>query len=190
VWFTGLPCSGKTTTAEKLTEYLAESGETVTLLDGDAVRPVLCPDLSFSRADRRSNVLRIAFVAREIVRHRGIVVTATVSPFDEDRKAVRSMFDPPCFVQVYIKTALEECERRDVKGHYAKARAGQLPLFTGISSPYDVPGDSEIICDTSTQSVSASAREILQAVQYRRSKSDVLDDLFAVRNLGVANRSR
>jgi adenylyl-sulfate kinase len=182
VWFTGLPCSGKTTTAEKITEYLAESGEMVTLLDGDTIRPLLCPDLGFSRADRRSNVLRIAFVAREIVRHGGIVVTATVSPFDEDRKLVRSMFDPPRFVQVYIKTALEECERRDVKGHYAKARAGQLPMFTGISSPYEVPDDSEIICDTGMQSVTASAREVVQAVQYRRSERDVHGDLLTLRN--------
>ncbi|MBV8812176.1 MAG: adenylyl-sulfate kinase [Acidobacteriaceae bacterium] len=181
VWFTGLPCSGKTTTAERLTEYLAESGESVTLLDSDMIRPVLCPDLGFSREDRRSNVLRIAFVAREIVRHRGIVVVATVSPFDEDRKLVRSMFDPPCFVQVYITTPLEECERRDVKGHYAKARAGQLPMFTGISSPYEVPDDSELICDTETHSVTASALEIFQAVQYRRSESDVRTALPTLR---------
>ncbi len=181
MWFTGLPCSGKTTTAQRVTEYLAESGETVTLLDGDTIRPVLCPDLGFSREDRRSNVLRIAFFAREIVRHGGIVMTATVSPFDEDRKLVRSMFDPACFLQVYIRTALEECERRDVKGHYAKARTGQLPMFTGVSSPYEVPNDSEITCDTETRSITASALEIFQAVQYRRSERDVPGDLLTLR---------
>ncbi len=169
VWFTGLPCSGKSTIAQKVTECLVESGETVTLLDADVVRPILCPDLGFSREDRRSNVLRIAFVAREIVRHGGIVLTATVSPFDEDRKLVRNMFDPLAFVQVYIRTSLEECERRDVKGHYAKARAGELPMFTGVTSPYEVPNDSEVICDTSINSIGISAREILRAAQSRRS---------------------
>ena len=169
-WFTGLPCSGKSTIAQKVIEYLEESGEIATVLDSDIVRPVLCPDLGFSRVDRRSNMLRIASVAQEIVNNGGIVLTATISPFDEDRKLVRSMFEPSSFLQVYIRTSLADCERRDVKGHYAQARAGKLPMFTGVSSPYEVPSDSELICDTAIQPIAASAREIFRLIQVRRNR--------------------
>lgn len=134
------------------------------MLDADVVRPILCPDLGFSRADRRTNVLRIAFVAREIVRHGGIVLTATISPFEEDRKLVRGMFDPSTFIQVYMSTCVEECERRDVRGLYAKARAGELQMFTGVSSPYEVPCDSELVCDTLAQSIAASARAVVRVI--------------------------
>lgn len=165
VWFTGLPCSGKSTIAQAVAQQLSESGKTVTLLDGDVVRPILCPDLGFSRADRRANVLRIAFVAREIVRHGGTAIVATISPFDEDRKLVRSIFPASAFLQVYVQTAIEECERRDVRGLYAKARAGAVAMFTGVSAPYEIPDDSELTCDTATQSVATCARAVLRAIE-------------------------
>ena len=167
IWFTGLPCSGKSTIAQAVAEQLFVSGQEVTVLDADIIRPILCPDLGFSRSDRRANMQRIAFVAREIVRHGGIVLVATISPFDEDRKFVRAMFDPSTFLQIHIATSLKECERRDVRGLYAKARAGQIQMFTGVSSPYEVPEDSEIVCDTALHSIAMSAQLVLHAIEIR-----------------------
>lgn len=117
-------------------------------------------------------MLRIGFVAREIVRHGGIVLTATISPYDEDRKLVRRMFDEPGFVQVYVKTSLEECERRDVRGLYAKARSGDVQVFTGVSAPYEVPNDSELICDTAVDDIETSVRAVLRAIEDSRNRGE------------------
>jgi len=163
IWLTGRPCSGKTTIALALYQHLTNAGKTVTLLDGDQVRPILCPDLGFSEQDRLNNLRRIAFVAREIVRHRGLVVTATVSPFVAHRQIIRGSFNPGDFIQVYVKASPEECERRDVKGMYARARRGEIGNFTGISSPYEEPLDSEVECDTQRLQVSQCVKKILLA---------------------------
>ncbi len=168
MWFTGLPCAGKSTIAQLVTQWLTDSGQTVTLLDADVIRPILCPDLGFSREDRHLNSLRIAFVAQEIVRHGGVAIVASISPFEEDRQLVRRMFDSSSFVEVFVSTSLEECERRDVKGLYAKARAGLVPLFTGVSSPYEIPQHSEVVCDTAVQSADGCALVIVESVENLR----------------------
>jgi adenylyl-sulfate kinase len=163
IWLTGRPCSGKTTIALALCQHLTKAGHTVTLLDGDQVRPMLCPDLGFSEHDRLTSLRRIAFVAREVVRHRGLVVTATVSPFAAHREIIRASFNPGEFIQVYVKASPEECERRDIKGMYARAKRGEIGDFTGISSPYEEPLDSEVECDTQRLQVSQCVEKILLA---------------------------
>ena len=142
VFFTGLSGSGKSTLARALHDLILEDGRrTVTSLDGDVVRRNLSKGLTFSKEDRETNIRRIGWVAAEIARHRGIAICSPIAPFDSTRKQVRQMVEDAggVFVLVHVSTPLEECERRDRKGLYAKARAGEIPEFTGISSPYDEP---------------------------------------------------
>ncbi len=150
VFFTGLSGSGKSTVAKALTERLLDhTTRTVSLLDGDEVRRMLSAGLTFSRADRDLNIRRIGFVAAEVTRHGGLAVCAPIAPFDSVRAEVRAEVEQAGdFVLVHISTPLEECERRDRKGLYAKARAGEIPDFTGISSPYEIPTDPELRIDT------------------------------------------
>jgi sulfate adenylyltransferase len=162
VWFTGLPSAGKSAIAEELLILLMESGLRVTLLDGDTVRTHLSKGLSFSREDRDTNVQRIGFVASEIVRHRGVVICAAVSPYRDTRNRVREMMPEGSFVEVFVDTPVEECERRDVKGFYAKARAGQLSQFTGIDDPYEPPLNAEIVLRTEHTTVRSNALELMQ----------------------------
>jgi sulfate adenylyltransferase len=142
VWFTGLSGAGKSTTAEVLTTLLLEHGRQVTLLDGDVVRTHLSKGLGFSREDRDTNIRRIGFVASEIVRHGGIAVCAAISPYRATRNEVRQMVGADRFVEVFIDTPLEECERRDSKGMYAMARRGEISGWTGIDDPYEPPAAS------------------------------------------------
>src|SRR5712692_2314587 len=144
VWFTGLSGAGKSTTAEVLTALLLERGRPVTVLDGDVVRTLLSKGLGFSREDRDLNIRRIAFVASEIVRHGGLVIVAAVSPYRSTRDEARGLVGSDRFLEVFVDTPLEECERRDVKGLYAKARRGELQNFTGIDSAYEPPQSPEI----------------------------------------------
>ena len=142
VFFTGLSGSGKSTLARALHDLILEDGRrTVTSLDGDVVRRNLSAGLAFSKADRETNIRRIGWVAAEIARHRGIAICSPIAPFDATRREVRAMVEEAGgeFVLVHVATPLEECERRDRKGLYAKARAGEIPEFTGISSPYEEP---------------------------------------------------
>lgn len=164
-WLTGLPCSGKSTIAGALQGALEGSGRTVTLLDGDKIRPLLCPDLGYSDEDRLQNMLRLAFVALEVVRHGGIVIVAAVSPFEKHRSQVRSQFDPTSFVQVWVNAPLSECERRDVKGMYKQARQGKIAQFTGLSSAYEPPLQADVVCDTQTSSVEECVNSILRHSQ-------------------------
>ena len=153
---TGLSGSGKSTVANALVVRLLSRGESrrVTLLDGDLVRKHLSAGLTFSRADRDINVRRIGFVAAEVSRAGGIVVCAPIAPYDATRKDVRQMAGGDSgFILVHVNTPLEECERRDRKGLYAKARAGLIPEFTGISDPYEEPTDAEVVIDTSKTGV-------------------------------------
>ncbi|TDD63639.1 adenylyl-sulfate kinase [Actinomadura rubrisoli] len=151
VFFTGLSGSGKSTVARGLADALVErGGRTVTLLDGDVVRRTLSAGLTFSRADRDLNIRRIGFVAAEITRHGGVAICAPIAPYAATRAEVRRMVSVSGdFVLVHVATPLEECERRDRKGLYAKARAGLIPEFTGISDPYEEPDDADLRLDTS-----------------------------------------
>lgn len=162
VWFTGLSGAGKSTIAEILTGFLLEHGRRVTLLDGDVVRTHLSKGLGFSREDRDANVRRIGFVASELVRHGGLVICAAVSPYRATRNDVRNLVGAEHFIEVFVNTPLEVCERRDTKGLYAKARRGELAEFTGISDPYEPPLAPEIIADTLSQSPEENAAAILR----------------------------
>ena len=168
IWFTGLSGSGKSTTAEVLTDLLMEHGRQVTVLDGDVVRTHLSKGLGFSKEDRDTNILRIGFVASEIVRHGGVAICAAVSPYRATRNEVRTMVGPGRFIEVFVNTPLEVCEQRDSKGMYAKARRGEITGFTGIDDPYEAPENPEITLDTVTNSVRHNARLILSHLTEER----------------------
>ena len=168
VFFTGLSGSGKSTLARALHDVVLEKGErTVTSLDGDVVRRHLSKGLTFSKEDRETNIARIGWVAAEISRHGGVAICSPIAPFDATRKLVRSMVEDAggAFVLIHVATPLEECERRDRKGLYAKARAGQIPEFTGISSPYEAPDNAAVRVDTTGRSIEEVLDEVL-AVLY------------------------
>lgn len=167
VWFTGLSASGKSTTAEILTVLLQEFGRQVTLLDGDVVRNHLSRGLGFSKEDRDANIHRIGYVASEIVKHQGTVICAAVSPYRATRNDVRNMIGADRFIEVFVNTPLEECERRDVKGMYAKARRGELKHFTGIDDPYEPPVQPELELETSLNSAEENARLIIACLTER-----------------------
>jgi sulfate adenylyltransferase len=160
VWFTGLSGSGKSTTAKALVPLLEARGRMVTVLDGDVVRTHLTSELGFSKADRDTNVRRVGWVAAEIVRHGGLVVAALVSPYRETRGEVRAMVGEG-FIEVFVDTPLEVVEARDVKGWYAKARAGEVGQFTGISDPYEPPTDPELVLRTTGTTATANAQLVL-----------------------------
>lgn len=161
IWFTGLSGAGKSTTAEILTLLMLQYGRQVTVLDGDVVRTHLSKGLGFSKEDRDTNILRIGYVASEIVRHGGIAICAAVSPYRATRNAVRSMVGDGHFIEVFVDTPLEVCEQRDVKGMYAKARRGEIKEFTGISDPYEAPINPEITLDTVNKTPEENAHIIL-----------------------------
>lgn len=167
VWFTGLSGSGKSTTAEVLTALLIEHGRQVTVLDGDVVRTQLSKGLGFSREDRDTNILRIGFVAGEISRHGGAVICAAVSPYRTTRNEVRKLVGADQFIEVFVDTPIDECERRDIKGLYAKARRGELKGFTGVDDPYEPPVDPELTLDTIANSPEQNARHILAMLRKR-----------------------
>jgi sulfate adenylyltransferase len=161
VFFTGLSGSGKYTTARGLRDALTERGDrTVSLLDGDLVRQVLSAGLTFSRADRDLNIARIGYVATEVARHGGIAICAPIAPYEAARAKVRRMVsEVGDFLLIHVATPVEICEARDPKGLYAKARAGLIDHFTGVSDPYEEPRNADLIVDTSVmtrqQAVSA-----------------------------------
>ena len=159
VWLTGLSGAGKSTVAAKLAPALAERGHRVELLDGDEVRTNLGQDLGFSRADRDTNIARIGYVAAKLAKHGVAVVVAAISPYRQARDQVRASVDR--FVEVHVAAPLPICAQRDPKGLYAKALAGQLPNFTGVSDPYEPPLDPEITLHTETESVDDSVHQLL-----------------------------
>jgi len=167
VWFTGLSAAGKSTTAEILTALLQEHGRQVTVLDGDIVRTHLSRGLGFSKHDRDVNIRRIGFVAGEIVRHHGAVVCAAVSPYRATRNEVRNMVGADRFVEVFVDTPLDECERRDTKGLYSKARKGELQNFTGIDDPYEPPLNPELTLETVNATAEENAYVILAYLRAR-----------------------
>ncbi len=168
VFFTGLSGSGKSTIARALVDRLLERGDrTVTSLDGDVVRHHLSKGLGFGRADRETNIARIGWVAAEISRHHGVAVCSPIAPFDLTRQQVRRMAADAGggFVLVHVATPLAECERRDRKGLYARARRGEIPDFTGISSPYEEPTDATVRIDTTGRELDECVDEVLAALR-------------------------
>jgi sulfate adenylyltransferase len=169
VFFTGLSGSGKSTLARALLDLVLEDGRrTVTSLDGDVVRRNLSKGLTFSKEDRETNIRRIGWVAAEISRHHGIAICSPIAPFDATRKQVRQMVEDAGgeFVLVHVATPLAECERRDRKGLYAKARAGEIPEFTGISSPYEEPADAAVRVDTTGRSIEDALADVLAVLPF------------------------
>ncbi|WP_240181813.1 adenylyl-sulfate kinase [Nocardioides sp. 616] len=167
LFFTGLSGSGKSTLARALMDKVLEQGErTITSLDGDVVRRNLSAGLTFSRSDRETNIRRIGWVAAEIARHGGVAICSPIAPFDETRQQVREMVEQAGgeFFLVHVATPLEECERRDRKGLYAKARRGEIPEFTGISSPYEEPEDPAVRVDTTGRSIESALQDVLDAL--------------------------
>ncbi len=144
IWFTGLPCAGKTTLAKKLYEALNEMGYKVRLYDGDEVRRTISKDLGFSKEERIENMSRVAKKALEDVAQGYIVIVALVSPYREARKEIREKFGDGIFIEVFVDAPIEVCEKRDVKGLYKKAREGLIKNFTGIDDPYEPPENPEI----------------------------------------------
>ena len=164
LWFTGLSGAGKSTVAEIVGPELEQRGVLVDHLDGDVVRTNLSKGLGFSREDRDANILRIGFVSKLLVRHDAGVIVAAISPYRETRDMVREMMGDG-FVEVFVATSLEECERRDVKGLYAKARSGEIKEFTGISDPYEAPLNAEIVLETEGRSPEDCAAEIVEQLE-------------------------
>ena len=167
IWFTGLSCSGKSTTAEILTELLLENGRQITLLDGDVVRTHLSRGLGFSKDDRDINVRRIGFVAAEIVRHGGVAICAAVSPYRATRNDVRNMVGAEHFIEVFMDVPLEACELRDSKGMYAKARRGEISNFTGISDVYEAPQNPELVLNDLKRTPEENALAVLDYVRQK-----------------------
>lgn len=168
VFFTGLSGSGKSTLAQAFMDRLLEQGgRTVTSLDGDVVRRHLSAGLTFSKVDRETNIRRIGWVAAEISRHGGVAVCSPIAPFDETRQQVREMVGAAggAFFLVHVATPLEECERRDRKGLYAKARRGEIPEFTGISSPYEEPEDAAVRVDTTGRTIDDALGDVLAGLR-------------------------
>ena len=148
LWFTGLSGSGKSTVAHRVEEQLHQLGCKTFVFDGDNVRHGLCNDLGFSDSDRKENLRRIGEMVKLFLEAGTIALTAFISPFKEDRDKIRSMVPDGDFVEIYCRCPISKCEERDVKGLYKKARAGDIPHFTGISSPYEEPESPEVIVDT------------------------------------------
>jgi adenylylsulfate kinase len=159
VWFTGLSGAGKTTIANRLAPALVACGKRVEVLDGDVVRTHLSKGLGFSREDRDTNVARIAFVAHLLARNGVFVIVAAVSPYKRAREAARELIGD--FVEVHVAPPLDACVARDTKGLYKKALAGEIPLFTGVSDPYEAPDAPELTIDTTSMDVPSAAALVL-----------------------------
>ena len=159
LWFTGLSGAGKSTIANIVVADLQERGHRVELLDGDEVREHLSKGLSFSKEDRDTNIRRIGYVASLLARNGVVAVTAAISPYRSVRDEVRGWIDH--FVEIHVATSLEDCEARDVKGLYAKARAGAIPEFTGVSDPYEPPEHPELRIETAGKTPETAAAEVI-----------------------------
>lgn len=161
IWFTGLSGSGKSTLAHALESKLVAAGFKAYVMDGDNIRHGLCVDLGFSNKDRKENVRRIGEVCKLFVDAGIIVISAFISPIRADREWVREKITNKDFIEVYCQCSLEECERRDVKGIYKLARKGEIPEFTGISSPYEEPVNPDIVINTESVDVDSAVSKLL-----------------------------
>lgn len=161
LWFTGLSGAGKSTVANTVDHVLNEMGKHTMVLDGDNIRMGLNKNLGFSPADRTENIRRIGEVGKLFVEAGIITTTAFISPYREDRDQVRALFAPGEFVEIYVKASVETCEKRDPKGLYKKARAGEIKEFTGISAPYEEPAKPELVLDSDSKGIDELAREVV-----------------------------
>lgn len=169
LWFTGLSGSGKSTLAHQVEEKLFDKGWYTYILDGDNVRHGLNGDLGFSESDRRENIRRVGEVAKLFVDAGVVVLAAFISPYHEDRDRVRALFESDEFVEIHVRCDLEICEKRDPKGLYRKSRAGELPDFTGIDSPYEEPQNPELTIDTGKLGIADSVDVVLEYLVRNRS---------------------
>jgi len=163
VWFTGLPSSGKSTIARILERKFRQWGLKYELLDGDVVRTNLSKGLGFSREDRDTNIKRIGFVAHLLTRNDVIAIASAISPFREVRDFNRRLIGN--FVEVYVQCSVDECEKRDVKGLFKKARAGEIKGFTGVDDPYEEPLHAEVVCETEKESAEQSADRVIRKLE-------------------------
>jgi adenylyl-sulfate kinase len=168
LWFTGLSGSGKTTIAHVVGPQLEERGCVVEYLDGDTVRTHLSRGLGFSKEDRDTHIERVGWVASRLTRQGGAVIAAAISPYVATRAKARALIEEfGSFVEVYVRASVEECARRDVKGLYAKAFAGEIKGFTGVDDPYEAPPAAEIVIDTETSTPDEAAQQILAELEAR-----------------------
>ena len=165
IWFTGLSGSGKSTLAHSVEEILFSKGCRTYVLDGDNVRHGLTSNLGFSNEDRKENIRRIGEVTKLMMEAGLIIMTAFISPFREDRIAVRNLFPDGDFIEIYCKASLESCEARDLKGLYKRARLGEIKNYTGINSPYEIPDNPELIIDIDKESLEESVSKIVSFLQ-------------------------
>ena len=162
LWFTGLSGAGKSSLAHAVEEKLYQYGIQSYVLDGDNIRHGLCGDLSFTDADRKENIRRIVEISKIMLDAGIITLTAFISPFREDRELARKTFKPDEFIEIYCECPIKICEQRDVKGLYKKARNGDIPNFTGISSPYEIPRNPELIINTHGNTIDQCVAKILE----------------------------
>jgi len=166
VWFTGLSGAGKSTVADLVGAELERRGRAVEYLDGDVVRTHLSKGLGFSKSDRDTNIERIGWVASRLTRHGAAVLVSAISPYAETRRNARALVEEfGAFVEVHVCASVDECARRDVKGLYAKAFAGELKEFTGVSDPYEPPADPELFLDTERHEPAESAAAVLAKLE-------------------------
>ncbi|RSL31655.1 adenylyl-sulfate kinase [Salibacterium salarium] len=165
LWFTGLSGSGKSTLANAVSRQLFEDNKQTYVLDGDNVRHGLNKDLGFSPESRTENIRRIGEVAKLFVDSGQIVSTAFISPYREDRQQVRDLLDKNEFIEIHVECSLSTCEQRDPKGLYKKARTGEIPAFTGISSPYEAPETPEIVVNTEEKSIEEAVHAIVEKLE-------------------------
>ncbi len=164
IWFTGLPRSGKTTLAESLSDALSEQGFYCYVLDGDKVRKGICSDLGYSLADREENIRRVAEICKVLTDNGIITICAFVSPTEKIRNRAKNIIGEKDFLEIYVCTALEICEERDIYGFYKKSRAGKIQHFTGISSPFEIPVKPDIVVDPGKNTVEECINKIMPVV--------------------------
>ncbi|GAA3777101.1 adenylyl-sulfate kinase [Corallibacter vietnamensis] len=174
LWFTGLSGSGKSTIANVVEQKLHQNGIKTFTLDGDNIRKGINKDLTFAPEDRTENIRRIAEVANLMVNAGLVTLAAFVSPYKKDRENIRSIVKDVNFVEIFVNTSVEECERRDVKGLYKKARAGEIKNMTGISAPYEAPENPDIEIKTENESVEAAAQRIVDYITPKLKFSDAI----------------
>ena len=167
IWFVGLSGSGKSTLASELEDRLFKKGFNTYILDGDNIRSGLNNDLDFSDQSRKENIRRISEVAKLFADAGVIVLTAFISPFEEDRKIARQLIGDKDFIEIYVDCPLEVCEERDVKGLYKKAREGKIKNFTGIDSPFEIPKNPEVIVDTANNSLQFCSDQLIYEIERR-----------------------